>query len=140
MREGEEKRTVMAFKPAVAAVKCSIMPLNNSEQFDATVEKIGDALRYYALAFKTDASSASIGRRYARTDEIGVPFAVTVDFETLNEKSELFNTVTLRERDSMKQVRIPIDKLASTLNDVVKERKSWNDLLSEYPQVVVKEE
>ena len=65
---------------------------------------------------------------------------MTVDFETLNEKSELFNTVTLRERDSMKQVRIPIDKLASTLNDVVKERKSWNDLLSEYPQVVVKEE
>ena len=63
-----------------------------------------------------------------------------MDFETLNEKSELFNTVTLRERDSMKQVRIPIDKLASTLNDVVKERKSWNDLLSEYPQVVVKEE
>ena len=48
--------------------------------------------------------------------------------------------MTLRERDSMKQVRIPIDKLASTLNDVVKERKSWNDLLSEYPQVVVKEE
>ena len=96
--------------------------------------------RAIGVAFKTDASSASIGRRYARTDEIGVPFAVTVDFETLNEKSELFNTVTLRERDSMKQVRIPIDKLASTLNDVVKERKSWNDLLSEYPQVVVKEE
>ena len=91
--EGEEKRTVMAFKPAVAAIKCSIMPINNSEQFNPTVEKIGEALRYYALAFKTDASSASIGRRYARTDEIGVPFAITVDFETLNEKSELFNTV-----------------------------------------------
>lgn len=140
VREGEEKRTVMAFKPAVAAIKCSIMPINNSEQFNATVEKIGEALRYYALAFKTDASSASIGRRYARTDEIGVPFAITVDFETLNEKSELFNTVTLRERDSMKQIRIPIAELASTLNDVVKERKTWEELLAQYPQVDVKEE
>lgn len=140
VREGEEKRTVMAFKPAVAAVKCSIMPLNNSEQFNATVERIGDALRSYQLAFRTDASSASIGRRYARTDEIGIPFAITVDFDTLNEKSELYNTVTLRERDSMKQVRMPIDDVVVTLNDMVKERKSWDDLLKKYPQVAVKEE
>ena len=69
-----------------------------------------------------------------------MPFAITVDFETLNEKSELFNTVTLRERDSMKQIRIPIAELASTLNDVVKERKTWEELLAQYPQVDVKEE
>lgn len=61
VREGEEKRTVMAFKPAVAAVKAAIMPINNSEQFNGLVEELGDKLRYYALAFRTDASSASIG-------------------------------------------------------------------------------
>lgn len=58
------------------------------------MEELGDKLRYYALAFRTDASSASIGRRYARADEVGIPFAVTVDFETLNKDSELLRTVT----------------------------------------------
>lgn len=140
VREGEEKRTVMAFKPAVAAIKCSIIPLNNSEQFNQTIESISEGLRAYQLAFRTDASSASIGRRYARTDEIGIPFAITLDFDTLNKESELYNTVTLRERDSMKQVRMPIDDVVVTLNEIVKERKSWDDLLKKYPQVAVKEE
>ena len=140
VREGEEKRTVMAFKPAVAAVKAAIMPMNNSEQFNGVVEELGDKLRYYALAFRTDASSASIGRRYARADEIGIPFAVTVDFETLNEKSELYRTVTLRERDSMKQIRLPVEEVASVLNEVVKERTCWEDLLAKYPQVTVAED
>ena len=140
VREGEEKRNVMAFKPTVAAFKCSVMPMNNSEQFTPIVDRIGASLRSYALPFKTDASSASIGRRYARADEIGIPFAVTIDFETLDEKSELFNTVTLRERDSMKQVRLPLDDVAVVVNDIVKERKTWEDLLEKYPQVSVKEE
>jgi glycyl-tRNA synthetase len=130
----------MSFKPAVAAIKCSLLPMNNSEQFTPCLERIMEKLRYYALSCRTEASAASIGRRYARIDELGVPFAITVDFETLNEKSDLFNTVTLRERDSMKQIRIPIDEVASTLNEIVKERMSWEDLLKKYPQVTVKEE
>lgn len=140
IREDEEKRTVMAFKPAVAAIKCSIIPLNNSEQFNETIDTIGEGLRAYQLAFRTDASSASIGRRYARTDEIGIPFAITVDFDTLNKEGELYNTVTLRERDSMKQVRLPIEDVAVALNEIVRERKTWEDLLKKYPQVAVKEE
>lgn len=131
---------MMAFKPAVAAVKAAIMPINNSEQFNGLVEELGDKLRYYALAFRTDASSASIGRRYARADEVGIPFAVTVDFETLNKDSELFRTVTLRERDSMKQIRLPVEDVASVLNEVVKERTNWDALLAKYPQVTVAEE
>ena len=140
VREGEEKRNVMAFKPSVAAIKCCVMPMNNSYQFDGAVSEISSSLRSYALAFKTDASSASIGRRYARADEIGVPFAITIDFETIDEKSKEFKTVTVRERDSMKQVRMPIEDVAVTINDIVKERKTWDDLLKKYPQVTVKEE
>ena len=140
VRKDEEKRTVMAFKPAVAAVKAAIMPMNNSERFNDTVEEIGEKLRYFALACKTDASSASIGRRYARADEIGIPFAITVDFETLNEAGEQYRTVTLRERDSMKQIRLPIDDLGTVLNEVVKERTSWEKLMEKYPQVTVAEE
>lgn len=140
VREGEEKRTVMAFKPAVAAIKCSIIPLNNSEQFNEAIETLSTSLRSYQLSCRIESSSASIGRRYARTDEIGIPFAITLDFDTLKKDSELYNTVTLRERDSMKQVRMPMDDVVKTLNEIVKERLSWEDLLKKYPQVSVKEE
>ena len=71
---------------------------------------------------------------------MGIPFAVTVDFETLNKDSELFRTVTLRERDSMKQIRLPVEDVASVLNEVVKERTNWDALLAKYPQVTVAEE
>ena len=63
-----------------------------------------------------------------------------MDFETLNEKSELYRTVTLRERDSMKQIRLPVEEVASVLNEVVKERTCWEDLLAKYPQVTVAED
>ncbi len=61
-------------------------------------------MRNAGISHKIDDSGGSIGRRYARTDEIAIPFAITIDFETLKEPS----TVTLRERDSMKQVRIKV--------------------------------
>jgi glycyl-tRNA synthetase len=65
--------------------------------------------------------TGAIGRRYRRQDEIGTPFAVTVDFETLGEKDPaLRNTVTLRDRDSMKQERVPITELVSILTSRVR--------------------
>ena len=63
-----------------------------------------------------------------------------MDFETLNEKSDLYRTVTLRERDSMKQIRLPLDEVASVLNEVVKERTCWDALMAKYPQVTVAED
>ncbi len=64
------------------------------------------------MTHKVDDSSGTIGRRYARTDEIGIPFGVTVDFDSLNEP----NTVTLRNRDSMGQIRIPVSSLWDKIN------------------------
>lgn len=64
-----------------------------------------EALKKQHLSYRVDDSSNSIGRRYARTDEIGIPYGVTVDFDTLET-----STVTLRERNSMRQVRIPVSK------------------------------
>ena len=62
------------------------------------------ALTRHDVSHKVDASSGSIGRRYARTDQVAVPFGITVDFDTLKEP----HTATLRERDSMKQIRAPV--------------------------------
>jgi glycyl-tRNA synthetase len=102
------------------------------------------------ISHKIDDSSGSIGRRYARTDEIAIPYAITIDFDSLKEP----HTVTLRERDSMKQIRanvhnfmytqflmqiinsfifIKIADVVTAVGELVDSRTSWNDILNNFP-------
>lgn len=76
---------------------------------------------------KEDSSSGSIGRRYARTDEIGIPYAITVDYETIQ---ALPGTVTLRERDSMQQVRVPVAAVASIVRMLSSGELTWSHLIA----------
>jgi glycyl-tRNA synthetase len=110
-----ETRMVLRFHPRMAPIKCGVFPLlKNNEQLVAKAKQIVDLLRPHMFAFYDE--SGAIGRRYRRQDEIGTPFGVTVDFETLGEKdSALRDTVTLRERDSMKQERVATKDLATML-------------------------
>jgi len=110
-----ETRIVLRFHPRMAPIKCGIFPLlKNNEQLVAKAREIVDLLRSHLNVFYDE--SGAIGRRYRRQDEVGTPFGVTIDFETLGEKdAALRDTVTLRERDSMKQERIAIKDLASIL-------------------------
>jgi glycyl-tRNA synthetase len=110
-----ETRIVLRFHPRIAPVKCAVFPLlKNKEQLVAKAKEIVDLLRPHMFVFYDE--SGAIGRRYRRQDEIGTPFGITVDFETLGEKdSALRDTVTLRERDSMKQERVAIKDLANIL-------------------------
>ena len=110
-----ETRIVLRFHPRIAPVKCAVFPLlKNKEQLVAKAKEIVDLLRPNLFVFYDE--SGAIGRRYRRQDEIGTPFGVTVDFETLGEKdSALRDTVTLRERDSMKQERVAIKDLVTLL-------------------------
>ena len=110
-----ETRIVLRFHPRMAPIKCGIFPLlKNNDQLVAKAKEIFDLLRPHMNVFYDE--SGAIGRRYRRQDEIGTPFGVTVDFETLGEKdAALRDTVTLRERDSMKQERVAIKDLASIL-------------------------
>nr|XP_023015051.1 glycine--tRNA ligase [Leptinotarsa decemlineata] len=82
------------------------------------------------VSHKVDDSSGSIGRRYARTDEIAIPYGITIDFDTLKEP----HSVTLRERDSMGQVRIPLDEIASTIHNLSYNKESWSDIEEKYPR------
>jgi glycyl-tRNA synthetase len=75
--------------------------------------------------YTTYDESDSIGRRYARVDEVGVPYAITVDFDSLDD-----NSVTLRERDSTKQVRIKIEDVPRVLKDLISGEKGFKNLLS----------
>ena len=110
-----ETRIVLRFHPRMAPIKCAVFPLlKNKEPLVAKAKEIVDLLRPHMHVFYDE--SGAIGRRYRRQDEIGTPFGVTVDFETLGEKdAALRDTVTLRERDSMKQERVPVKDLPGIL-------------------------
>jgi glycyl-tRNA synthetase len=110
-----ETRIVLRFHPRMAPVKCGVFPLlKNNEQLVAKAREIEKTLRPHMSIFYDE--TGAIGRRYRRQDEIGTPFGVTVDFETLGEKDPaLRDTVTLRHRDSMKQERVPIAELPQKL-------------------------
>ena len=106
-----ETRTVLRFHPRVAPVKVGVFPLlKNKPELVAKAKEIVALLRPHMSVFYDE--TAAIGRRYRRQDEVGTPFGVTIDFETLGEGGpEMKETVTLRERDSMEQRRIPIEEL-----------------------------
>jgi len=104
----DETRIVMRFHPSLAPVKAAILPLSKKENLSNFAKDIYKNLRT-AMATQYD-DTQSIGRRYRRQDEIGTPYCVTVDFQSLED-----NRVTVRERDSMAQIRIPIIALKQTL-------------------------
>jgi glycyl-tRNA synthetase len=111
-----ETRIVMRFHPRIAPVKVGVFPLlKNNEQLVGKAREIVALLRPQMNVFYDE--TGAIGRRYRRQDEAGTPFGVTVDFETLGEKdAALRDTVTLRERDSMKQERVKIADLLQLLS------------------------
>jgi glycyl-tRNA synthetase len=109
-----ETTVVMKFHPRVAPVKVGVMPLlKNKPELVKKAQEVRDLLRPWMNVFYDD--GGSIGRRYARQDEAGTPFCVTIDFDTLGEKPELLNTVTIRHRDDSKQERLPISELLNWL-------------------------
>ena len=98
-REGDEKRIFFRFTPVVAPVKATVFPLLQKPDFIQHSQAIAALLTSAGLSTIVDWSAASIGKRYARTDEIGVPYAVTIDHQTLED-----GTITVRDRDSTTQV------------------------------------
>ncbi|MFN2463923.1 MAG: glycine--tRNA ligase, partial [Candidatus Dormibacteria bacterium] len=103
-----EKRVVLRFHPNVAPVQVAVLPLSKKPELMERARRVEDMLRPH-FRVEYDETQA-IGKRYRRQDEIGTPFAVTVDFETLNDSA-----VTIRERDSMVQARVAIDSLVEVL-------------------------
>jgi len=104
----KEERTVLRLSPKIAPIKAAILPLVNRDGMPDVAKKIADELRPHLKIFYDD--GGSIGRRYRRQDEAGTPFGITVDSQTLQDE-----TVTLRERDSMSQIRVKISELKDAL-------------------------
>ena len=104
-----ESRTVLKLSPKIAPIKVAVFPLMNKNNMPEISQKIVDDIRNSGIASFYDAGG-SIGKRYRRQDEAGTPFGITVDHDTLED-----NTVTLRDRDTMEQDRISIDKIIEVL-------------------------
>ncbi|QSG04970.1 glycine--tRNA ligase [Halapricum desulfuricans] len=114
-----ETRRVLELPPEVAPTTVGVFPLMDRDGLADRAREVVDRLRDAGLAVTYDDSGA-IGRRYRRQDEVGTPFCVTVDYETLGEgdDSDLEGTVTLRERDTTEQKRVAISDLAETLTEL----------------------
>ena len=105
-----EKRVVLRFHPNVAPIQVAVLPLSKNAELLPASREVEETLRPH-FRIEYDETQA-IGRRYRRQDEIGTPFAVTVDFDSLTDKA-----VTIRERDSMEQVRVPVAGLVDALKE-----------------------
>src|ERR1700693_398619 len=106
----DEKRAVLRLKPHIAPIKAAVLPLSRNEKLVPPARKVWELLRPHYMTQYDDAQS--IGRRSRRQDEIGTPCCVTIDFETLEDEA-----VTIRDRDEMTQVRVPIANLLETLRE-----------------------
>jgi glycyl-tRNA synthetase len=105
-----ETRTVLRFHPKLAPIKAAVLPLVKKDGMPEVAGNIyRDLQRFMKVQYD---EGAAIGRRYRRQDEIGTPFCITIDGETTSE-----GTVTVRERDSMNQIRIPSDNVRQYLLD-----------------------
>ena len=104
-----ESRAVLKFLPAVAPIEVAVLPLMDRKELVGPARAIVEELRRLGLRVDYD-TSGSIGRRYRRNDEIGTPYDVTVDYETIEQ-----STVTIRDRDTMLQIKVPLAQVANTL-------------------------
>jgi glycyl-tRNA synthetase len=118
-----EKRTVMRLSPNIAPVQVAVFPLMSRDGLDVIAEDITRTFHKKGILAEYDDSGA-IGRRYRRQDEIGTPFAITVDYDTKDN-----NSVTLRDRDTMSQVRIPVTELTETVEALIEGRIMFASLI-----------
>lgn len=117
--EGEDMRAFMKFKPSIAPVICAVSPLlkNKTELVEYAKTKVYAELKYEFGRVMWD-DNGNIGKRYRRQDEIGTPFCIVIDFETLGEEDEsLKDTVTVRDRDTATQERVKVSELVDYIKD-----------------------
>ena len=106
----------------MAPIKVGVFPLMPKDGLVEIAEQINNKLREHGIETYYD-ESGSIGRRYARMDEVGTPFCITVDYDSKND-----NAVTIRDRDSHAQIRIKIDELSMVIEDLIMGKKLFSEL------------
>ncbi|MGI6493403.1 MAG: glycine--tRNA ligase [Candidatus Methanomethylophilaceae archaeon] len=117
--DDEEDYTVLRLRPSMAPVKVGVFPLMEKDGLDSIAFRISEELRMSGIEAVYD-GAGTIGKRYARMDEIGTPWCITVDYETIEEGKDK-GTVTLRYRDTKEQVRLSIEDVENRIRDMLRE-------------------
>jgi len=131
---GDEARGVLSFPPAIAPTKVLLVPLSTHASFKPLTQDLTSKLRRLGISTRVDDSSASIGKRYARNDELGTPLGITVDFQSVKD-----GTFTLRDRDSTKQVRAGEAEILAAVRALVEGEETWEDVRARLPEFLGQE-
>lgn len=122
-----DKQGMLLLSPLIAPVKCSLLPLGGTPEFFEITGALEKMFVNLNLTTKVDPSGASIGRKYARSDEIGIPFGITVDFESLTKRD-----VTIRDRDSTTQIRVAMKHAPGIVASLCNGRSTWDQMYAKY--------
>ncbi|KAJ5931233.1 hypothetical protein N7516_005722 [Penicillium verrucosum] len=133
-RAGDETRGVLSFPPTIAPTKVLLVPLSTHASFKPLTQRLTSKLRKAGVSNRVDDSSASIGKRYSRNDELGTPFGITVDFQSVQD-----STFTLRDRDTTKQVRASEDEILQAVKSLVEGDETWEDIRKRLPEFTSQE-
>ncbi len=125
-----EERQILSLAPSVAPVKVFVLSVMVQPVYEAMVDKVMETFIGLNIAAKTDNSGASIGRRYARADEIGTPYVMTID-----ELSPKNQDITIRDRDTFSQIRLPIEQAVEVVRQLVSGQETWAAAYDKYPRV-----
>jgi glycyl-tRNA synthetase len=120
---------VLSFPPAVAPTKVLLVPLSSNPDFKPLIADLTKLLRRQGLSTRVDDSSASIGKRYSRNDELGTPLGITVDFQSLKD-----GTITLRDRDTTTQVRAGQKQIVEAVVKLVEGSETWSQTVERLPK------
>ncbi|WCJ32745.1 Glycine--tRNA ligase [Euphorbia peplus] len=124
-KTGDELLNVFRFPVFVAPYKCTVLSLVKNQEFEEVAEVISKSLDEAGIPHKIDITGTSIGRRYARADELGIPFGITVDS---------LSSVTIRERDCKDQIRVQVDEAVTIMESMIYgRRRTWEDVWSKFP-------
>lgn len=129
VRENDDQRKVIRLSPLIAPIKVGLYNVVGNIPYQPIMEQLRDDAIALGLAFQEDVSKNSIGRKYSRGDEIGTPYAISIDSQSVDEQ-----LVTIRERDSTQQVQVKIDEAIDIVHALIRGRKTWETVYNTYPQ------
>jgi len=130
--EDKQTRGVLSFAASISPYKLSLLPLDQRiskhEKYQELCGGLRKELSSLGMSYTIDESSVTIGRRYSRNDELGIPFALTLDFQTIED-----STATLRVRDAMDQLRLPLTDVPALIRDLCAGEATWDATMARYP-------
>jgi len=126
-------RAVLQLPAVVAPIKVAILPLSTDKKLVPPAQELVKQFIAFNLTPRLDDSGVGIGKKYARADELGIPYDVTIDFQSLED-----HTVTIRERDSTQQIRAPLKDVTFIVAQLITQTITWDYAYNNYPRQIQK--